>query len=129
MGTAERRRELLRILCRRGHETIKKLANELGVSERTIQRDVEILSMSEPIYTQSGRYGGVYVMEGYTLDRMYMNDAEISMLKKLSQATSSDSSLLSMNERHLLGLLISQYTKPNSKKEGNNHEQTRKTAC
>ncbi|MBE5922691.1 MAG: DeoR family transcriptional regulator [Lachnospiraceae bacterium] len=66
MGTAERRNEILRILCRRRHETIDNLASEFGVSYRTIRRDIEILSLTEPIITRYGRYaGGVYIMDGY----------------------------------------------------------------
>jgi len=83
MGTAERRCEIMKVLCRRRHETIYNLACEFGVSTRTIQRDIEILSATEPIYTQSGRYcGGVYVVDGYSVDRMYMDNAEIDVLKK-----------------------------------------------
>ena len=58
MGTAERRRQMMLLLCRRRHETMRNLASEFGVSERTIRRDVEALSCTEPIYTQPGRYGG-----------------------------------------------------------------------
>lgn len=58
MGTAERRREMMKILCRRRYETIGKLASEFGVSMRTIQRDIEALSLTEPIYTKAGKYGG-----------------------------------------------------------------------
>lgn len=66
MGTAERRHAILRVLCRRRHETLANLAAEFGVSERTIRRDIEILSLTEPLYTQPGRYGGgVYVTDGY----------------------------------------------------------------
>lgn len=73
MGTAERRREIIKILCKRRHETIKNLASEFGVSVRTIQRDIESLSITEPIYTQSGKYtGGVYVVDVYFVERMYM---------------------------------------------------------
>lgn len=39
MGTAERRTEIMRVLCRRRHETISNLADEFGVSTRTILRD------------------------------------------------------------------------------------------
>ena len=67
-GTAERRSEIMKLLCRRRSETIRNLAFEFEVSERTIRRDIEILSLNEPIYTQVGRYGGgVYVEEGYPL--------------------------------------------------------------
>ena len=44
MGIAERRYEIIKLLCRRRYETIRNLAAEFGVSVRTIQRDIEALS-------------------------------------------------------------------------------------
>ena len=74
MESTERRRTLMEILCRNRHETIGGLARELGVSERTIRRDIERLSIKEPIYTQSGRYGGgVYVIEGYFMSKQALS--------------------------------------------------------
>ena len=58
MGTAERRYEIMKVLCRRRYATIRDLASEFGVSMRTVQRDIEALSRSEPIYTRFGKYGG-----------------------------------------------------------------------
>ena len=49
MKAVERQRKLLGILYEKGHETMKNLAEILNVSERTIRRDVEFLSLSEPI--------------------------------------------------------------------------------
>lgn len=119
MGTAERRIELLKVLCRRRYETIANLASEFGVSKRTIRRDIEFLSLKNPIYTQAGKYtGGVYVLDGYTIDRMYMNDAELNVLKKLSIAE-KDNTLLSINERKILNSIILQYSKPQLRKEYN----------
>ena len=113
MGTAERRNEILRLLCRRRHETIQNLASEFGVSERTIRRDVEILSLQNPIYTQPGRYvGGVYVMDDYSMDRMYMSETELAVLRKLSAAVQGDDSILTEEEQKVLRLIISIYTKP-----------------
>ena len=78
MGTAERRTEIMRILCRRRHETISNLADEFGVSSRTILRDIEVLSITEPIYTKCGRYdGGIYVADDFVMNRMYMTDIEL----------------------------------------------------
>jgi hypothetical protein len=55
---------------------MENLATELAVSKRTIRRDIEILSAFYPIYTQPGKYnGGIYVMEGFSMERMYMSDA------------------------------------------------------
>ena len=84
MGTSERRSAILKALCRRRYETISNLASELGVSMRTIQRDIEVLSETTPIYTKFGKYGGgVYVVADYSIDRMYMTDTELNVLKKL----------------------------------------------
>ena len=116
MGTAERRYEIMKTLCRRRYETIRNLAFEFGVSMRTIQRDIEALSRSEPIYTQFGKYGGgVYVVQGYSMSRMYMTDAEIHVLQKLYIAATENTSLINNDERQLLKLLISQYSKPKTK--------------
>jgi len=84
MGTAERRRMIMRVLCRRGHDTIANLAAEFGVSERTIRRDIETLSLSEPVYTQQWRYGGgVYVVNGHRLDQQYMNAMQTKVIEKV----------------------------------------------
>lgn len=113
MGTAERRNEIIRILCRRRHETISNLADEFGVSTRTILRDIEVLSIKEPIYTQCGRYGGgVYVTDDYSMSRMYMTDNELAVLHKLSEFADKKSVCeLSEEENKLLKSIISQYTK------------------
>lgn len=118
MGAAERRCSIMKILCRRTHETINNLATELGVSTRTIQRDIEILSVTEPIYTQSGRYyGGVYVVEGYSMNRMYMTEEEIAILQKLYISAQENGLSLADNERKTLQYIISQYSKPKLKNE------------
>ena len=113
MGTAERRYEIMKILCHRRFETIGNLASEFGVSMRTIQRDIEVLSRTEPIYTQTGKHnGGVYVVDGFYIDQMYMRDNEIDVLKKLYIAADEQDSLLTDDEKSLLRSLISQYSKP-----------------
>ena len=95
MGIAERRYEIMKILCRRRYDTIRNLASEFGVSMRTVQRDIEALSRTEPIYTQFGKYGGgVYVVEGYSMDRMYMKEQELDVLRKLYIAADEQGSLL-----------------------------------
>lgn len=116
MGTAERRYEIMKILCRRRYETIRNLASEFGVSMRTVQRDIEALSGTEPIYTQFGKHGGgVYVVEGYSMEQMYMKNSELDVLRKLYVAADKYEDLLTLDEKNLLGSLISQYSKPNTK--------------
>ena len=119
MGTAERRTEIMRILCRRRHETISNLAEEFGVSTRTILRDIETLSITETIYTQCGRYGGgVYVTENYDMGRMYMTESEISVLHKVASFAEQKSYCdLNKDELYMLNRIITLYTKPNIRKE------------
>ena len=113
MGTAERRNLILKTLCRRRHETIGNLAAEFGVSERTIRRDIEVLSCSAPIYTQTGRYcGGVYVVDGYTMDRMYMEEYEIAVLQKICALAEEQQELLSNHERSIIKRIIGNYSRP-----------------
>ena len=113
MGTAERRYEIMKILCRRRYDTIRNLASEFGVSMRTVQRDIEALSRTEPIYTQFGKYGGgVYIVEGYSMDRMYMSGEELNLLIKVKKMVKKD---LSEQENRLIDLLIQTYTKPAKK--------------
>lgn len=114
MGTAERRRSLFRTLCRRRHDTIANLAQEYGVSERTIRRDIEAISLSEPIYTMAGRYtGGVYVVDGYRMERSYFNDSQSAVLQKvLEQAKSGEACQLSEGDIYVLTILLAEYTKP-----------------
>ena len=112
METTERRIEIMRILCRRRHETISNLAQEFGVSPRTILRDIEMLSVSEPIYTQCGRYGGVYVSDDYSMSRMYMTEKELSVLHKLfGFADKKEICELDDGEKSVLKTIISQYTR------------------
>ena len=129
MRTTERRTEIMRILCRRRHETISNLAEEFGVSERTILRDIETLSITEPIYTQCGRYGGgIYVSEDYYMNQMYMSDKELTVLHKiLSLARNKDICDLKKEEYEVLSTIILEYTKPSYIKEKKNETKRKRS--
>mgnify|MGYP003296491630 CR=1 FL=1 len=122
METAERRMAILKLLCRRRHETISNLAEQFGVSERTVRRDIEILSLSEPIYTQTGRYGGgVYVTDNFTMDRMYFKDDEIEVMNKILGCVEKGTECNLLNEEvRLLKKIVKEYTKPSLKTERKN---------
>lgn len=108
----------MKALCRRRHETISNLAVEFGVSERTIRRDIEILSLTEPIYTQPGRYGGgVYVTENYYIDRMYLGEPEIALLAKILRHTKLEQPYtLTSEEVRIMQKILADYTKPSKQK-------------
>ena len=108
----------MRILYRRQHETVENLACELEVSVRTIIRDINELSLHEPIYTQTGRYGGgVYIMKDYAPSFLYFTDAEVQVLKIVENILENNCdnckcSKLLKDYRNL----ISSHTKPKYKK-------------
>jgi predicted DNA-binding transcriptional regulator YafY len=57
---------MLLMLERRGRMTAGQLAEELGVSRRTVMRDIEALGLAGvPIYSTRGRRGGFHIWEGF----------------------------------------------------------------
>lgn len=80
----ERRQEILETLCERRHESVYNLSHEFGVSERTIRRDIELLTLSYPIYTTQGNGGGVHVTDGYRLGKKYLTDKQTELLEKIA---------------------------------------------
>lgn len=89
MSPAERRQQLLELLCRRRHDTYGNLAHEFNVCKETIRHDIEELMRFYPIETIRGRHGGgVRVMDGFYLNRHRSNRAALTpkqaiLLKKL----------------------------------------------
>ena len=113
MSSTTRRNALMRIIYRRGFETVQNLAEELNASERTIRRDIEELSLTEPIYTQRGRYsGGVYL----AIDRMskgeknFLTNQELKLLKKLLDFHEKNSGVLNEDEKEILRSIITTYS-------------------
>jgi predicted DNA-binding transcriptional regulator YafY len=54
------------LLQSRGSMTAAELAGELGVSERTVYRDVaELAAAGVPVYAEQGRFGGYRLVDGY----------------------------------------------------------------
>lgn len=83
MTAAERRQAILEVLSLRRHETRENLANEFGVSKRTIEYDVLNLMLTYPVYTVQGNGGGIYVTDNFRLDRPRMNEKQTALLQKV----------------------------------------------
>lgn len=62
-----------------------ELAGKLEVSVRTVYRDVEILSQAGiPIYTTTGKNGGIHLMDGYVIDKaMFSKEEQQKILHSL----------------------------------------------
>ena len=69
--------KILYYLLDKGHATAPELAAEFEVSPRTIYRDVEALSGAGiPIYAETGRNGGIYLLQDFILDRAILFEKE-----------------------------------------------------
>ena len=111
MGTAERRLEILKYLCKYRRATMPQLAEMFGVSVRTIQRDIlEIEAIFHvPLEVRCGKYdGGVFVIGDYSFDRAYMHKDELALLAKIQKMVEEQ---LSNKENALLSQIITSYTK------------------
>lgn len=86
----ERRKEILDVMNLRRHDTVSNLAFEFGVSERTIQRDLQLLCIDYQIYTVQGNGGGVHVVDGASVGRKYMSDKQEELLQKLIPGLEGD---------------------------------------
>ena len=74
-----RREKILEILSERRYEKMTNLAQELKVTRRTIVSDIAILSERFPIYTETGTYGGVYVVDGFRHRMKYLNEIQLEL--------------------------------------------------
>lgn len=89
-STTERRQAILEYLCECRHTSRENLAQEFGVSMRTIERDVLVLSCSYPIYTTQGNGGGVHVVDGYRLSKKYLTSKQKTVLEKYAAKSSGE---------------------------------------
>ena len=91
MSPNERRQSIWQSLCRSRHETIQNLAMEYQVSPRTIRYDINILTLSHPIETIRGRYGGgVKLADWYQPSRKTLSLEQIALLKKVATSLEDD---------------------------------------
>jgi len=89
----DRRQALLEIMCERRHDKIDNHAFEMGVERRTIRRDIELLSISYPIYTTKGTGGGVHIVDGYRYGFRYMTKEETIFLESIAIKLDNDKAI------------------------------------
>ena len=88
---------ILQILCKNKSEKLINLAEEFEVSKRTIQNDVEILSYSFPVYSQTGKYGGIFIDKDYIFGMIYLTDKQLTLLKKVYFLLTDEEDIITLN--------------------------------
>ena len=107
-SAVERRQQLLETISDRRHETVDRLAAEFGVSRRTIERDITVLSCSYPIVTENWRGGGVRAMDGWYVSSRYLHDDQESLLRSLLPG-------LQTEQRKIMESILASFAKPSVK--------------
>ena len=88
---ADRLLSIIMLLQTRGRLTTQRLAEELGVSRRTILRDVDALSLAGvPIYSEGGHGGGIALDENYRTTLTGLQDREVRTLFVANHAPALD---------------------------------------
>ena len=86
----ERRQQMLEYLSDHRFTTYSELASKFGISRRTAVRDLEELTCSAPIFTVSGKGGGIRVADGWYISRRYLRDEHESFLRELMDGLQPD---------------------------------------
>ena len=87
--------EIVYALLRQKTVTAKELAERFNVSQRTIYRDVDTLSLAGiPIYTEKGKGGGISLLPEFVLNKSILSDQEqneiLSALQGLSNVKTAE---------------------------------------
>ncbi len=84
------------LLADRDYTTAAELAAELGVSVRTLHRDLTLLrNLGMPMDSDGGRGGGLRLEHGWSLGRVHLNESEaIGLLLSLTVTVKLGSPLL-----------------------------------
>ena len=104
MSPNERRMEILQVLIERKEGTLENLAFEFGVSKRTMQYDIETLSLSHPIYCESGNGGGIRIEKDYKIGKRRFSQEQEEFLRSLMPR-------LSAGEQDKMNEILNEFTR------------------
>ncbi len=105
MSGSSRQLKMIEILCRRRHETYYNLANEFNVSYMTIRRDIADLSELFPLYTTTGKNGGVSVVDGFYLSTKFLPEIFVNVFERMKERLQGD-------ELRAVEYILKNYKKP-----------------
>ena len=105
LSAFERRMEILSVLMNHSLISCLELARRFQVSSDTISRDISALSRFAPIASKMGRYGGVFIVNEYERERVYLTRKEEMLLKELMQKVSE-------KEQKLLQMVLYKFAMP-----------------
>ena len=72
---------IITVLLRNNKVTAPYLAEKFEVSRRTISRDIEdICKAGIPVVTEQGYNGGIYIAEGYKIDKTLLTAEELQAI-------------------------------------------------
>ena len=91
--------QIVYLLMEKPQMTAKELADIFEVSERTIYRDIDKLTLAGiPIYTNQGKHGGISILADYVLDKSVLTTEEkkkilesLNALNEVSLSVDNDS--------------------------------------
>lgn len=88
--------EIVYVLLQQKTVTAKELSERFGVSQRTIYRDIDILSLTGiPVYTEKGKGGGIGLLSEFILNKSLLSEQEqmgiLTALQGLSKVTPTES--------------------------------------
>lgn len=92
--------QIIYYLLDKGKCTAPELAEKLGVSTRTIYRDLDVISAAGiPVYATQGKGGGISILPEYVIDSALLSDEEkekiIMALQGIAAANETADDLLS----------------------------------
>ncbi len=130
--------KILYYLLDKGYATAPELASRFEVSVRTIYRDIDALSSAGiPVYTDTGRNGGVHLLGDFVLDKVVLSRQEkqeiLSALQGLT-AVSGESrkdtleKLSALFHVHSVNWLETDFSRWGDKSQDNSKFQLLKTA-
>jgi predicted DNA-binding transcriptional regulator YafY len=79
--------EIVYVLMSKERVTARELSERFEVSQRTIYRDIDALSVAGiPVYTEKGKCGGISLLPDYTLNRSVLTEDEQNEIIQALQA-------------------------------------------